>query len=513
MNQRSETTGPAGTLPAGYLVPVNAFPVEAGESGMVTQNIVLETRPIAGRLLSQMKCELITVFATVESMMALLEPDNPNAGLTEAIRKRVLAGEELFPLEEEGEISRMMKIEPIPIAGKKYVDSRVRLAHNAAINFIRRTRYTYAVQLLANSTAITPALVSQSILSMMNGVLDPDEHVNGAINLSLPTMALPVSGLYATTSAQTTSGGAGLVDAAGGSGTGKPIYNAAINAEKNAETSLPNIYAQFDGITAGGINLTGLKNAQSIDRLTRAMRTMIDANPAIGEEVALRYAHNLSVDRSDQPFFLYSEDENFGLPYQTAADGSGMVDEVELTKPFHTRRIAFPVPRTDLGGVAITFIAVKPDEVIERQPHPIFTKSWTIRNQAADQLKLDPVPVLMREVSADCPQASETTVAFYTGHNELLKRYVNYGWNRTVDPETVESKNAIWQYAIPISATPESILYPEELETYPWVDQHGDVVTYSVTTNVALQTPIVFGPTPIEEIDIINDEDIYEEQD
>lgn len=510
-NKRYETHHPTGKIQAGKLFPATAVPVLPGERGMITQNFVLETLPIAGRLISQMHCEIFNVFVPVEAITKLLDPEDENAGITEVVRNMLLSGSLTFPQEAPSTITKACKIEPAKVAGAEELSSITRLAHNAAVNFIRRSRYVYATQIAHGNTDITPAILSESILAKMNGALDPDEHVNGSVQLSIPTMALPVSGVGIGAPSAVGNNAALWSDGETASTSSKKSRGGTAMWLETDDAGVPKVFAVLDGIAAGGVNLTDLKNAQSIDRITRTMRAMIDANPETGEEIAKRWAHGLKVEKADQPFFLYAEDDVFGLPYQSAADGEGMVDDIDMTKPYHTRRIAFPVPQTELGGMIVTFIAVKPDEVIERQPHPILSQPWILRNHVAESLELDPIPVTMRELSAEVLTASETTVAFYTGKNELLKRYVNYGFNGLVDPETVESKNQIWQYAIPPSVTPDNIVYPASLDTYPWVDQTGNVVTYAVETNVAFDTPLFFGPSPVETVDVIDDADLFDQ--
>ena len=170
-----------------------------------------------------------------------------------------------------------------------------------------------------------------------------------------------------------------------------------------------------------------------------------------------------------------------------------------------------PIPKTELGGVVYIFASVKPDETLKSQPHPIGSQPWGLRNYVADELALDPVPVIGRELYSDIGVGNETTVYLYTGKNALLSNYVTYGLSRRLDPATVANKTAVWQLDIPMSVTPSSVIYPAELNQYPFANQTAEVVTATTTHALVLQTPIVFGPTPIEELAIIETADIFED--
>jgi hypothetical protein len=125
-------------------------------------------------------------------------------------------------------------------------------------------------------------------------------------------------------------------------------------------------------------------------------------------------------------------------------------------------------------------------------------------------LALDPVPVTFRELDAACGAVNENTVAFYTGLNQLKTLYMNYGLSRMLNPTTVANKTAVWQLEVPLSVTPSSVLYPETLGHYPFADQNAEVVTYVVTSNAVLPTPMVVGPTPVETLSVITSADIFE---
>jgi len=262
-------------------------------------------------------------------------------------------------------------------------------------------------------------------------------------------------------------------------------------------------------LEAEGFRLTDLQNAETMDRLTRAMRNLIDANPVDGEEQVVRWAHGLRIDDAYVPFLLAKRSVIFGQDLLKATDGAGIEAEVTQSRLMQRIAITVPVPTTELGGVIVTFLVVKPDEVLKEQPHPVLSQPWVIDNLMAEELMLDPQPVTARQVQANVPQASENNVVFYTGFNELRRTYVNYGWNRHVDPETIDAKNALWQYEIPASVTPENIIYPEHLDHFPFVDQDAEIARYMISSTFVGKSPIFVGPSPVETVSVIQSDDLF----
>jgi hypothetical protein len=93
----------------------------------------------------------------------------------------------------------------------------------------------------------------------------------------------------------------------------------------------------------------------------------------------------------------------------------------------------------------------------------------------------------------------------------LKATYVDYGLNRHLNPTTVANKTALWQIKVPMSVTPDSILYPVTLDHYPFADQLAEVVTYTIASQAVVQTPMHIGPTPVETLAIINQETLFED--
>lgn len=486
---RRESRNVAGRLRGGKLGPALAVPFLGGEGGMVSQTMTAELDTVAGRLITPVTGELTVVFVPAQAIDYLKDPDAEYAGLTEVVRKKLLTGNPLFVLENETEISKRLGVKPRSISGVKKVNEAARLAYICAVNFLRKKKYTYATELLHSSTAMAPALISQNILQRMNAALDPDERVNGSVELELSGQA--------------------TLRRVGASWAGEGVYAAADNSIVG-QSSARAIIADLDSIAGGNVSLVDFYNAEKQDQLIRHIRDMIDANPLDGEEQVLRWSQGLTLETSRHPFIVHQSDAYFSNNYAPATDGPSMVSDVATSKMTINMSFNAMIPVTELGGVLITLFAVKPDETIANQPHPILSDVWGAINHVADQFKLDPVPVTMRELDSNVPIGSEATRAFYTGHNQLKQYYVNYGFNDQIDQSTVENRTAIWQLAIPASVTPDNINYPESLSHYPFQDQWAEVCIYSLQSQAVINTPLYFGPSPVEEVAIVTDENIFD---
>lgn len=510
-NVRRESRHLAGRFRGGKMVPIGAFPVLGGESAIIDQTLTAELDAIAGRLITPVALRLTMVYTPVEACDALLNAGDDYPGVREIIRNKLMAGEVLFPLEAEGEISKRCGITPKAIAGEQKVNAIVRLAYNAAVNYLRQRLYTYATLLDHSNTAVAPALLSSTVLQRLNGVLDPDDRINGSVQLEIPSMDLPVSGVgisSATGAPGAVQTPASYVLWSDGVAPAKSRnHEIAHLATDNA--GVAQVFAKLDGLVAGGVSLTDFYNAEKMDTITRQMRQIIDDNPVDGEEAVLRWALGLQLEAGRDPVVLAQREVYLQSGYKEATDGAGIMDETMISRVGGQIKIRQVIPRTELGGIVMCLAELKPDETLAEQPHPILTEAWGPINQVADELKLDPVKVAMRELDASVAVADETKTAFYTGHNELKRTYIAYGYNRQIDLDLVETKNTIWQYAIPASVTPENINYPADLDHYPFLDQDAEVCNYSVQTTLVVDTPMYYGPSPVETVSVIDDEQLF----
>lgn len=519
-NVRREARTLRGELRGGKLHPVMITPVLGNEGGMISQSITMELKPIAGRLITPITAELTSVFVPVQAMDALKFPDADYAGLTEVIREKLLTGNPLFDLENDNLLAEILRVNPVKVSGVAKVNEVVRLAHNAAVNFLRQRKYVKATLLASTNLTVTPAIITKTILERMDGVLDPEDRVNGSVKLNFGNMKLPVSGVAVGNSPAAAAAGVGAVglwsDSASGA-LGSPTVshthtrNAAYTYFATDASGVPQIFANLGDGDAGSVSLTDFYLAEKQDALVRAMRKMVDDNPEYGEEVVLRWAHGLSVDNGRIPVVIAERSVVFGQSLQTATDAAGIEADVKRSDMMVNFGFDVMAPKTELGGVVITFASVKPDETVSSQPHPFFGDVWSAQNFVADEMALDPVPVTIRQLDSNCTSGQESTVAFYTGHNAIKRLYVDYGLTRNLDPNDVSNKTAVWQLEIPTSVTPDNILYPVNLEHYPFADQAADCCIYTINHSATLQTPMIFGPSPVEELAIIETADIFED--
>jgi hypothetical protein len=505
----------AGRFRGGKLAPVMAVPFRESESGVVSQTITFELDPIAGRMITPITAEVVSVYVPAQAIDALKNPEDAYPGNDEVFRQKLLSGNPVFGLEPENEISQRCGIEPRSIGGVKQVNEAVRLAHIAAVNHLRQRKYVKAQLLDSTALTVTPAIIGQTVLDRLNGVLDPEDRVNGAVNFTVPNIKLPVKGLYMHANYGVRSSANGLRES-GDFGNfrvadTKPVGDGAGNGRLYVETDpmdqhRPYIFAEGE-IQTSEMSLTDFYTAERMDRLTREMRKMVDDNPVYGEELVARFAHGLSLDTGKLPFVIYERKAVFGTSMTRAMDGANL--DVVQTNSMVQIPFTVPVPPTEFGGIVITFASVKPDETLEHQPHPILSDNWGARNYVADELAIDPVPVTARDLYADCLPADENNVMLYVGNNHLQKNYVNYGFTRNTDVLTVENKTAVWQIKVPMSVTPESVIYPENLDHYPFADQTAEVVSYNISSVARINTPVIFGPTPVEELAAIETENLF----
>lgn len=491
-NTRREFHSESGRFRGGKLAPVQAVMFRESESGVINHSCTVELDAVAGRLITEVNFDVTAVYVPALAIDALKNPEDDYPGNAEIFRQKLLSGAVVFDLENEGEISKRCGITPRSINGVKKVNEAIRLAHNVAVNHLRRQKYIKATQLLANNTAMTPALVARNVLDRLNAVLDPEDRVNGAVNFS---------GQIAIKSQN--------AKAAYNGGQSYPTADNFATPPTDADGNYIWTDQIWGELGTGDVNLEDFYQAEKMDKLTRTMREMVDKNPEYGEELVLRFAAGLDVQVDNQPFTIYKQSKVLGRSTRSGMDGPSL--DVQQTDLGTQHTFSVPVPATEFGGVVIIFAAIRPDENLASQPHPIASDVWQARNYVADELALDPVPVTVRDLYADCDQADENVVACYMGNNHLQKTYMHYGFSRQLDVLDVEDKTSIWQLEVPMSVTPDSVIYPELLSHYPFNDATAEVVTYTTESTVSVRTPVIFGPAPIEELAVIETSDVFEE--
>lgn len=512
MSTRREVRDLTSRFKAGLLVPMMAQAFLPGEGGTVSQTVTYELDPVAGRVITPMFAEMIMVNVPVTAIEHLLDPSSDTADIPEVVKQKYLTGAALYDLEGETEISKRLGVVPQKIGGTQQVCKIARLAYIAACNMLRRRRYAYAVEILHSSTAIERAILSETVLDRLRGVLDPAEMVNGQVNLNIGTVNLPVKGvLFRNTPGQPTGstfrdGDGTTISTTGSDGLVRNTSGAdiAVKSKGTGATSTADLTALFNGQTTG-ISMVDFYKAQNHDRIVREMRDMIKANPLDGEEQVLRAVYGMTMEPGRHPYVMFEKKVAFGLDVRAATDGVALLDDTMMSKGMTAISGTAVVPRSEIGSIVVTLASLKPDETIVNQPHPILSKPWGAVNHVDEETRLDPVGVMMREVDSEIVTGAETTIGFYTGLNELARFYVNYGMTRNTNPADIEGKTAIWQVKIPASVTPENVVYPV-IDQYPFVDQNAEVCRARIQSVAAVATPIQFGPTPVEEVEIVGDE-------
>ena len=439
---RTESRTIVGTVRGGRHQPAYAIAFRESESAVVQQTVYAKLAPIAGQMLTPISATVECVYVPAPAIDALKNPNDDYPGNSEVFRQKLLSGNPVFGLEDETEISKALGIEPRSISGVKKVNEAGRLAYLAAVKYLRQKKYVNAYVPLAGWTNVLAATIGETVLDRLNAVLDPEDRVNGKIDFG-DRIAVEgvgfVDGTTPTTSQQ------GVVESDGvtrwGPYTSDPV-------QVRFADGKPKIFADMNS----NISLTDFYLAERQDNITRELRKLVDENPEYGEELVARAAHGLSVDVGAQPFVTYRRDVTFGLNEIRAMDGANL--DVTQTNGMAKIDFSVVVPRTEFGGVMVTLLTIRPDETLANQPHPFLSEEWGAINYVADEMAIDPVPVTVRELYADCDQVDEDTIACYIGNNGLKKRYAAYGFHRGVDKTTVENKTAVWQIEVPLSVTP-----------------------------------------------------------
>ena len=518
-SERSYTQESRNKARGGKLVPVMAVGLAPNEKGVVSQQIVAELEKIPGRLTSDVFMKISVVVVPNLAADALYNADHDHPGNSEIFRQKLLDGEMVFPLEGPSELTDRMAITPRKVNGSKLVNAVARIAHNAAVNHLRVSKYVDCETIPVSNNSITPALVSTTALDRFNAVLDPEDRVNGSVRLAgeVPIRGIGFSGSFQDATTVTafrdsdddgTQGATGFNDGGGSASSGRQNFFIEEDPER---PGFPLIRADFGLSDNQSLSLSDFYVAEKMDDFTRAFRELVDANPAHGYEQIIRMVHGMSVETGRIPYVAYEKT----VPLFTAIKGGMDGPSLDIYQSNVAGEIDFSVPidGTEFGATVITFIEVKPEEVISNQPHPFFTHPIKVDNVVAQELAIHPVPVHMRDLSENVPQAEEMQVAFWCGPEHFRSRYSQFGYNRGVDQTTVNHKSSVWRYELPLSVDPQTVIYPEYLDHYPF-DLNGPddaAFSYVCLSNATIASPAVLGPSPVENIPLLDTDDVFEE--
>lgn len=451
------------------------------EGGTVSTKVHIKLAPVAGYMRSKAYVDLVQVFVPYQAMELLYYPDQQDAGVTEMARRRLLAGGGI-PLGGESEISKACNVHPRKVGGSARVTNTIHLAYSAAVNHLRKAAYHAAEQLDKFNYDIAPAVLSANILERFNGVLDPERHIDGAINLT-GNLPLKITGSHTA--------GALLGDKVGPDG------------ETVVEQTSDDQY-EVDLAGTSEISLRDMMESKLLDGMFRYFAKMIEDDPVNGEEKVERALYGLSVDFDHNCQVMYRKVFELTAAHQRPMDGASINDvsaHFEMQTSLKTL-----VPVSELGGQLVTIAMVKPLETLEAQPDPAQTEAWQLVNRIHDETELEEKLLKRADLESDVLAADEDQPVFWVGHNALAHNYNTEGPNAQ-QIAGVEMQSSMWTYPIPTSVTPENVNYPAAgIDMYPFYNWNGDHAEYHITQVAAISTSLAKGPNPVEKIQLFADD-------
>ncbi len=475
------------------------------EGGTVSTSLSIKLAPVSGYCRSKAYVDVFQIFAPYQGIEKLELDTQDDAGVTEMTRRRLMAGEGIG-LEVEGEITRAANNHPKSIAGQKKLTKTARLAYIASVNHLRSSVYHGATLLDKTVTSIQPAVLKANVLERFNGVLDPERHVDGAINL---TGELPVKGMGLPVDWGAPDSGVVSKETGGKTVTYPHGFDAQTVRVKTGTAGVPIITVDLDGTSE--ITLRDMVKSQKVDALVRNFAQMIQDDPVNGEELVERALYGLSVDYDDNCQVLYRQTYPLSAMHQRPMDGPSSNDvsaHYELNTGFGT-----VVPRSELGGQLVTIAVVRPVERLAKQPDPAQTESWGLVNRIHDETELEEVLLKRADLETDILAEDEDTDAFWVGHNSIKHDYATEGPNEQ-QTATVEMKSTMWAYDVPTSVTPENVNYPDAgVDMYTFHNWNGSHAEYTISQEAMISTSLAKGPNPVERIQLFADDPTLVEAD
>lgn len=493
-----------GGLQAAKAHPLAMCRFRPNDGGTVSTNLNLKLAPVSGYMRSSAYVDVFQVFVPYQAIEKLRYPDQPDAGVTEMARRRLMAGEGIG-LGATSAISEACNIHPLSVGDDDRVSATIRIAYNSAVNHIRKLIYHDADQITYDEGVIQPATLTASVLDRFNGVLDPERHIDGAINL---TGDLPVKGIGRN--------GTGSIDdhnvPVKESDGEQEVYDDAASAWNGNDSDrifiqldsdgYPQVTVDLDG--ASELTLRDLVESQKLDGLIRGFAKIIKDDPVNGEEKVERALYNLSVDYDHNCQLMYRKVFELSAAHQRPTDGAS-INDVSAHFELNTRFTTL-VPRSELGGQLVTIVMIKPVETLLDQPDPAQTEAWEVVNQIHDETQLDEVLLKRRDLESGLPPQDQDAPAFWVGHNSLKHNYATQGPNEA-QIRDVETKSSMWVYPLPASVTPENVSYPADgIDMYPFFNWNGAHAEYTVSQVAAISTSLAKGPNAIERIQLFADD-------
>lgn len=480
-----------------------------GEGGSVHSVFNARLAPVSGYMRSNAYMELVQVFVPYQAIEKMWKDTQDDAGVTEMTRRRLEAGD-VIGLEPVNDITKAAHIHGILSDDQIKIQMSARLAYNCAVNHLRKVAYYDAATVDKTSNVILPAILTANALQRFDGVLDPEKHIDGAINL---TGELPVKGIGTNTY------GVGFEDVGVGhnlretgqapdkteSGKFKIVgdthnADAIFLAEDPNNPGWPKVFVDLKGTSE--ISLRDMIESQKLDGLIRDFARIRDADPINGEHAIARALYNLKVDYDANCQVMYRKMHELTPSHHRPTDGAS-INDVSAHFALNTD-FATVVPTAELGGQLVTLAMLKPLEVNARQPDPIQTRSWDLTNKILDHTQLDEELVTRRQLETNVAAEDADTEAFWTAYNRLYHDYQTRGLNDHLGG--VERKSTMWFYQIPSAVTPTNVSYPAEgINMYPFYNWNGAHVDFGFSQVAAISTDRALGPHPVEKIQFFAD--------
>lgn len=497
---RSHRVSHFGSMDAVKAWPLAMCRFRPDEGGTVSTALNINLAPVSGYMRSNAYVDVVQVWVPYQAAEAL-ELDSEDAGVTEMTKRRLMAGQGIG-LADESEISRTADIKPRAVGGVKKVSKTVDLSYTAACNHLRLSAYHDAALLTKHNQVIRPAVLTANVLERFNGVLDPERHIDGAINL---TGELQVKGISAidnaavsTTQSVDETGATAAEDQTGWNHAQRGIFL----EEDPDNPGFPKVVTDLSGTSE--ITLRDMMQSQKLDGLIREFAQMIEDDPVNGEEKVERALYGLTCDFDANCHVLYRQVFELTPAHQRPTDGPS-INDVSAHFNLNTR-FATVVPRSELGGQLVTLAMVKPLETLPDQPDPAQTEAWELVNRIHDETELDEQLLTRADLDSTVAAQDEDTPVFWVGHNSLKHDYSTQGPN----PERiqgVEMKSTMWTYKVPSSVTPENVNYPYDgIAMYPFHNWNGGHAEYYINQVAAISTSLAKGPNPIERIQLFADD-------
>ena len=487
--------------------PLMALKLDPGEGATVTTDVAVNLAPVSGYMRTNAYCHVVQVFVPYQAIEKLELEEQEDAGVTEMTRRRLEQGQGIG-LEDENVFTKAMNIHPISNAGQNKVVKSARLAYIAAVNHLRKASYHLAATAKPQTvTDLLPAVLTANILERMNGVLDPERNIDGAINL---TGDLPVKGIGFRAGNSLAMDGFNVRE----TGDGDPVSYSfgrygnhsgealEVVFEDDGGRKRPNIRVDMSGTSE--LTLRDMMVSQTIDKLIRGFAQIIQDDKVNGEAKVARALYSLQVDYDSNCQVLYDQIYELTPSHHRPTDGPSVNDVSAHFALEDTFSVV--APTSELGGELITIAMIKPLETKVPQPDPRHTRPWKLVNIVQDETQLEEELLTRRELEVAPGIANEDAPAMWVGHNALLHDYSTVGPNEQQIFET-EMKSTMWTFPVPTSVTPENVSYPADgIDMYPFHNWNGRHAEYTIDQRALISTTHAKGPNPIERIELFRDQ-------